>query len=168
MKLINLWGAPGTGKSTTCALLFGLMKLRGLKVEMAREYAKDVVWEKRFHLFEHQNYIFAKQCQRLYVLRDLDWVVTDCPIMLSAYYAPSDYSKHFGPLVREVHDSFDNVNIFLHRTKAYDPMGRMQTELEADVVSKELEAFLKLHVIDYTSMDANIRAPEKILEQLGL
>lgn len=164
MKVINLWGSPGTGKSTTAAGLFFLMKHLSKKVELAREYAKDVVWEKRFHMFDHQNYIFAKQTQRLNILRSLDWVVTDCPLMLSSYYAPDDISRHFKPFVKDVFDSFDNVNIFLTRTKPYDPMGRMQNEMESDAISKELEAFLKLHCIEYFKIEANDEAPEKILK----
>lgn len=39
--VINIFGAPGAGKSTTAAALFALMKLEGYKVELATEHAKD-------------------------------------------------------------------------------------------------------------------------------
>ena len=47
MKVINLFGGPGCGKSTTAADLFARMKLRGLSVELVTEYAKDVVWDEK-------------------------------------------------------------------------------------------------------------------------
>ena len=39
--VINLFGGPGCGKSTTMARLFADLKARGYNVEMVSEFAKD-------------------------------------------------------------------------------------------------------------------------------
>ena len=44
-KIVNLYGGPGTGKSTTAAALFAEMKIRGVNCEYIQEYAKDKAWE---------------------------------------------------------------------------------------------------------------------------
>lgn len=41
-KVINLYGGPGTGKSTTAAMLFAKMKLAGFNCEYVPEFAKDL------------------------------------------------------------------------------------------------------------------------------
>ena len=44
-KIINLYGAPGSGKSTIASGLFFHMKMAGLNVELASEYIKSKVFE---------------------------------------------------------------------------------------------------------------------------
>lgn len=46
-KVINLYGGPGTGKSSTAGMLFAHLKLRGVNCEYVQEYAKDAAWEGR-------------------------------------------------------------------------------------------------------------------------
>ena len=48
-KIINLYGGPGVGKSTTAAGLFYKMKIAGYSCELAYEWIKLKVYEnKRF------------------------------------------------------------------------------------------------------------------------
>ncbi len=47
MTIINLLGGPGSGKSTTAAGLFNIMKTEGMSVEFAGEFAKDLTWSER-------------------------------------------------------------------------------------------------------------------------
>jgi predicted ATPase len=60
LKVINLYGGPGTGKSTTAAALFALMKREGYNVELVTEFAKDLVWTERNKELGDQIYIFGK------------------------------------------------------------------------------------------------------------
>ena len=43
--VINLFGAPGSGKSTTMARLFTDLKQEGYNVEMVSEFVEDLVYE---------------------------------------------------------------------------------------------------------------------------
>jgi len=51
--VINLWGGPGTGKSTSAAHLFGMAKIAGVNAELVQEYVKSWAWEGRtIHSFD--------------------------------------------------------------------------------------------------------------------
>ena len=51
LTVINFFGGPGCGKSTTAAELFAKMKKANYKVELVHEVAKDFIWEEAQHLF---------------------------------------------------------------------------------------------------------------------
>ena len=61
MILINLFGAPGAGKSTGAAYIFSKLKMHGINAELVTEFAKDKVWEESKAVFNNQAYIFGKQ-----------------------------------------------------------------------------------------------------------
>lgn len=164
MKIINLWGGPGCGKSTTAAGLFYLMKVDEYKVELIREYIKDAVYEKR-DIFKDQIYIFGKQNRRQHILHhQVDWAITDSPILLSALYAPKNYYPAFTKLCLQTFASYDNINIVLNRVKPYINLGRNQTEEEAREIDKRVKIFMYENQIPYFEVDGDLHAPEKILE----
>jgi adenylylsulfate kinase-like enzyme len=43
LHVINLFGGPGTGKSTLAAALFTDLKMKGINAELVTEFAKDLV-----------------------------------------------------------------------------------------------------------------------------
>ena len=55
MKVINLWGGPGCGKSTTAAGLFSIMKMRGHKVELVTEYAKELTYDRNLTITKDEE-----------------------------------------------------------------------------------------------------------------
>jgi len=168
MKVINLFGSPGTGKSTTAAGLFFLMKHKGMKVELINEYAKELVWAERHHALSDQIYILAKQNAKLERLRNkVDWVITDSPLLFGLIYKPEDYYAHFTNLLFELWLSYDNECFFLRRTKPYIKLGRTQTESESDALATKISNLLDLyHFNSYTKINATKKAPEVILKKL--
>ena len=151
MIVINLYGAPGAGKSTGAAYLFSQLKLAGINAELVTEFAKDKVWEESKAVFENQVYLFGKQYFRMSrVDGKVDVVVTDSPLLLSSYYNKDEIvlGEEFDKLVTKVAKSYDNINIFINRVKPYNPKGRFQTEEESDLVCIELMDFLKNHNVD--------------------
>ena len=64
-KVINLFGNPGSGKSTTASYLFSEMKALGIEVELVTEVAKDLVWDEDWKRLNNQVYIFSTQLQRI-------------------------------------------------------------------------------------------------------
>lgn len=140
--VINLFGGPGCGKSTTMARLFADLKTRGYNVEMVSEFAKDLVYEQRQETMKDELYIFAKQHHRLFrVIDKVDIVITDRPILLTNIYAslylPDDeFRSDLKRLVRTTFDNFNNLNIVLNREGIeYKTEGRLQ-DLEQ---SKEID-----------------------------
>ena len=84
--IINLYGGPGTGKSTSAAYFYYLLKAQGKNVELVREYVKDWAWEGRKISTYDQIYFLGKQVRRESMLYGkVDWIVTDSPIMMNLY-----------------------------------------------------------------------------------
>lgn len=167
MKVINLLAGPGSGKSTTAAGLFYLMKTQGYKVELVTEYIKYMAYEKRHSVFEDQLYVFAKQHRRMWIMKgQVDWIITDSPLLLSALYSPRNYFKAFIPLVMEAHENYINYNFFITRVKKYAPYGRGQTETEAKALDNRLEFFLNNELIPFKYVDGDKDAPRNILAMI--
>lgn len=51
MIVVNLFGAPGAGKSTGAARIFSNLKMAGINAELVTEFAKDKVWEENKAVF---------------------------------------------------------------------------------------------------------------------
>jgi len=54
MIVVNLFGAPGAGKSTGAAYIFAMLKLMDLNVELITEFAKDKVYEETKKVWNNQ------------------------------------------------------------------------------------------------------------------
>lgn len=163
MLVVNLFGVPGAGKSTGAAYIFAELKLLGVNAELITEFAKDKVWENNVEVFKNQAYIFGKQSFRLSRCRDkVDVLVTDSPLLLSAFYNEDPtLGEEFNKVVRNVFDSYDNINFLLDRVKPYNPVGRNQTEEESDALR---EPMLKmLEGIDYTVVNGDIGGYQNIV-----
>ena len=75
MRVINLFGGPGAGKSTTAAGLFFFMKSDSSfdkSVELVTEFAKDLTYAERFKELQGDNqlYITSKQHSKLHRIED--------------------------------------------------------------------------------------------------
>lgn len=57
--VVNLFGGPGSGKSTGAAYVFARLKMLGYNAELVTEFAKDKTWEKNETALAAQDYITA-------------------------------------------------------------------------------------------------------------
>lgn len=144
MLVVNLFGAPGAGKSTGAAYIFSQLKLRGINAELVTEFAKDLVWSENSTAFDNQVYLMGNQSYRISRLRDkVDVVVTDSPILLGAYYnSDKSIESEINALASKLFHSYDNFNAFVERVKPYNEKGRLQTEEESDGIATDLRQFL--------------------------
>lgn len=166
-KLINMFAGPGAGKSTMAAGLFYRMKTEGFNVELAPEYAKDLVYEGRMSTMKNQLYILGKQHNRIERLKDhVDYIITDSPLLLSYYYGLGQYPDSFYDLVVDIHDSFDNVNYFVSRLKPYSEIGRVQTMEEAKIVDQGIKHMLLENNIKYKEVPGNEEGLNKVVAEL--
>lgn len=156
MRVINLFAGPGTGKSTTSAALFAELKYQGYNTEYIPEYAKDATWEGRGpKVFAAQEYLFGKQHFRLARVADqVDFLVTDSPILQCIAYWDDQYLPSLAKVIREAHNRYDNINIFLERsdTKAYNPKGRNQSEDEARNKDARIRQILDDELLVYRTL----------------
>ena len=147
--IVNLFGGPSTGKSTMAAAIFTELKCQHITCELVQEYAKDKVWEQSFSVLENQIYVFGKQLHRMYRIFDkVDVIVTDSPLLMSIHYGTKE-SYIFKALVLEQHNKTNSLNIFLKREHRYDPIGRIQTEKEAQEMDKQMLDMLVSNSINY-------------------
>lgn len=163
-KVINLYGGPGTGKSTTAAHLFALLKQEGMNAELVTEYAKDKVWEDSISVLGNQVYILGKQYHRMFrLLNKTDVIITDSPLLLSLYYGRHS-GVNFEGLVLDLYRSMENVNVFLRRVKPYSAKGRMQDEGGAREIDVAIHQILEQNGIGFATVDGDMLAAQRIRE----
>src|SRR6185437_1604466 len=126
MLRVYLYGGPGTGKSTTAAQTFALLKQAGRNVELVREFAKDLTWEDRQQTLGFQPYIAAKELWHIERLEgQVEAVVADTSPLLSLIYGAGTNNPLFEDWLVDEHGRHDTLDVFLHRDPArgYNPRG---------------------------------------------
>ena len=152
---------PGAGKSTMAAHLFANLKYAGVDCELASEYAKDLVWEKRHKTFENQVYIFGKQHNRIFrLLGQVQVIITDSPLYLTPIYGGDN--PPLNTLAFCEASKCNNLNIFLLRKKGYNPNGRNHTKAQASSIDKQIEELLISHNIGYHRVEGTPDGAEYI------
>lgn len=143
MLVVSMHAGPGTGKSTTAAQLFALLKHRGHKVELVTEFAKDLCYEQN-PLIQDQLYILAEMNRRFYRLQgQVNIAVTDCPLTLGLVYGKGIYAEPwFRDTTLRLRANYDNFDVFLQRVKPYQRYGRYSTEDEARALDTLIHASL--------------------------
>ena len=158
-KIINIYGGPCSGKSTASAGLFYKMKMLHMSVELVTEYAKDLVYGNRLeHMLDQQEYIFAKQNQRLHRLLDkVDYVITDSPTLLSNVYVDETWccAEQFKELVICTYNSYDNLNIYLHRPEEFQQYGRAHSKEQSEAIDTQVIDVLRRHSLDFYRLTAS-------------
>lgn len=144
MIVVNLFGGPGVGKSTTAAMLFAHYKRRGIRAELAREVAKDMLYQ-GVNLQRNQVLMLGRQYQ---TLKDLETAgtelaISDSPLRLQSVYARHSVSEHilfpFAALIRGMCQEFREVDVLLNRRVPYQTHGREQGEEAARKIDAELK-----------------------------
>jgi len=163
---VNLFGGPGTGKSTLCAGIFSQLKIKGVDCEMALEYVKDLVWEESFEKIKNQVYIFGKQQNRLFRLNGkVDVVITDSPLLNSIVYY-NGHNPHFSDVVMFEFKKLNSANYYINRSFEYIENGRMQTLEAAQKVDRDYKVLLDTNTIPYTQLNAGIENLDRIVDDI--
>jgi len=157
MKVINFFAGPCAGKSTLSAGLFYNMKVQHYNVEYVHEYAKELTWEERYNCLTDQLFVTANQNRMFERLKGkVDWIITDTSLLLSLMYVPDDYYATFEPLLVDVFNSYDNINVFVNRPATYCEIGRNQTLEEAKKIDERMLALFDRLKIPYYETNCNI------------
>ena len=165
--VVNLFGVPGVGKSTGAAYIFAKLKSLGYNAELVTEFAKDKVWEDNKEVFNSQAYIFGKQNFKLSrCMNKVEVIVTDSPILLSAFYNKSgdvELVEALNNCIFTYFKSYNNLNFFLNRTKPYNPIGRFQDEAGSDALVSPLKDLLVANNIDFSQEDGDFNGYDLIV-----
>ena len=89
--IVNIYGGPGAGKSTTALQLVAELKKLGYHADYVSEVAKELVYAKDLEHLDgtliNQSKILSEQKRRLDIMLDnVDVVVTDSPLLLNTVY----------------------------------------------------------------------------------
>lgn len=163
--VVNIFGSPGSGKSTGAAYIFAMLKMQGVNCELVTEFAKDKTWEHNMKALSNQAYVFGKQCYRISrCANQVDVIITDSPLALSTIYNNDpNLGETFNKMVLEVFNSYNNLNYMLQRTKPYNPIGRNQTETESDKIGEDIKTMLTENNILYWCTTGDIDGYKHII-----
>lgn len=168
--IVNLYGAPGAGKSTGSAYIFGQLKMNNISVELVREFVKDKIYEKSEGVFNDQVYILGKQhFRQTNVKGNVDVIITDCPLIVQAYYTDKykfPYADELRQLVLKLYSLENNINYFVNRDKPYNPDGRFQTEADSDSISGNLKEYLDNLGVEYKEINGNITDYDSVVADI--
>lgn len=158
MKVINLFAGPNAGKSTMAFGLAFFMKTKDINTELVTEYAKELVYDNNRIQHMDQLYILAKQNRRLLKLNNqVEWVVTDSPLLLSEIYKPVNYlGDAFSQVVLNLWNTYENYNFLIKRNTGYkfSTIGRLQSSInEAIAIDNKIIELLNYNNISYTEID---------------
>ena len=169
--IVNLFGSPGSGKSTGAAYIFSQLKMQGIDCEYIGEFAKDKCWEGNSFMFdcpENQFYIGAKQFYRVNQINGkVDVAITDSPIFLNSFYNKSEYlGEEYNVVMKRLFDKFENINFFINRVKPYNENGRNQTEEEAKEITKKMKQSLTDNGIFFFERNGDEEGYKLILQEI--
>lgn len=159
--LINILGAPSTGKTSLSAKLFAELKALSLDVEYPSEFIKGWAWEGREISPFDQYYVFGKEVHnQSKFFNKAEIVISDAPVMLTAFYhcfynklnSLSEASRDFYKVATEERN-VKVLNFFLMRRKEYNPNGRYQTQEESDYIAQILRTWLNLEGYNYIDLN---------------
>lgn len=153
IRRINLYAGPGTGKSTTAAWLFSMLKRRSFSVELVQEIVKGWAIERKPIKPFDQAVLFGKQLNSEYhnLAHGIDLVVTDSPILLSSVYSDMNnpelgFGASFKQIAVEFEKQFPAINVILRRNvdkHPYNTQGRYQTLEQAGHLDRIIETAVR-------------------------
>ena len=120
IRRINLYAGPGGGKTTFALDLTIRLKKAGYHGEFVEETYKDRVFSHYTHSWNDQLLFFAEQWKKETIrLEEESCVtVTDCPILMSAFYAQyndQSIAQNLFDMARTLEEKYPSINIFLLR-----------------------------------------------------
>ncbi|MGL5691242.1 MAG: AAA family ATPase [Bacteroidales bacterium] len=170
--IVNLFGGPGTGKSSMASTVFSILKWKGVTCEYVSEYAKELVWSERNKTFEDELYIFAKQHHRIKnCVGKVDVIITDRPLFMSIPYnriygsnknTSVSWDSYYEKLVFETVSMYDNYNIYLTRKKDFNEVGRQESVQTAMVIDDACKESLQEFEMNYITLDGVQSTGEQI------
>lgn len=164
--VVNLFGGPGSRKSTMATSIFSELKWNNVNCEYASEYAKDKTWEKSFNVLSNQIHIFGEQHHRIWrLLESTDVIITDSPLLLSLVYDKSKCEEFKNLVVKEFSKNH-NLNYYLVRQAKYNPAGRSQTLDEAREKDKEIFGMLNALDMGYKLLNGEKSSVEIIVNDI--
>lgn len=152
--VINAYGGPGSGKTTSCMAICAALKKEGYNAEYVQEYAKELVYEENHEMLDgspaHQFSMLKEQMHRMdRLMGKTDFIVTDSPILLNTVYN-KNLTPAYENMVSRLASHYTNFSYFMKRDeKTFKQEGRIHNLKESIQKDKEIQKLLKKHDIYY-------------------
>jgi len=191
LYIINLFGGPGSGKSTTAASLFGAMKslkkqkesfLDQYQIELVTEFAKDKVYDFHHICLENQFFTSGNQYHRMWRVINF-WnyhnykngiIITDSPIINGIFYDTHPKKELLKKVLIEYSEfdeyknnfaGLEQFNYLLIRDHDFEQSGRLQTSEESDKITNDIKKFFNKNNKDLLEIQTS-KAQEFILNDI--
>lgn len=170
MIVVNLFGVPGSGKSTAAAYIFYRLKTLGINCELVTEVAKDLVWDGNKVGIETQMYVSGTQLYRLSRLEGkVDVAITDAPLLLQAVYyyinkCPNPES--FQDVEYESFIKYNNLNYMLPLPDHVDPTGRVEYSDSNMTIQKMILALLSKYDVEFKDIGRASYALDRVVDDV--
>lgn len=179
--IVNLYGAPGAGKSVTAAEVFAELKKKGVTTELVREHVKEFVWAGGNPGVFDELAFFGEQVRRESLLYGkVRVLVTDKPLLMHPFYCfVNGYNElarglilccnaHRNSLADQGHDL---LHVFCELPKdesKFEQAGRLQNYKEARYLDEKLFRFLlECRATPHVSVDGHAATSTKqIVDQI--
>lgn len=175
--VINFIAGPSVGKSLISALVYTELKKNRVKVEYIQEYAKSLVWCKKFDKLNNQYYVSTKQYEiikSLYSVPDIEYIVLDGSLLLGLYYNrsfPTNVSniEKTEKMILEKNSEFNHIYIYLERNVniPFDPSGRVHNEEESKIADYCLKKILSESNYNFKVFKSDINSIQDIIEYIN-
>jgi len=158
---INLFGGPGSGKTTTLHDLISAIKrhpnLQDTITRDVQEYATMLILKNQTNMLKNQTLVTGKQRDMLAEWNGLvDIVVTDSPIALGYFYTNDIYHKF---RVVQMDEQFRRnapycFNVFKERElNEFSKVGRVTDEEQSKSVDAEIWNTVPIHFVQQRGED---------------
>jgi hypothetical protein len=175
--VVNLYGAPCSGKSVKMLQLGVVGKLRGAFCEICAEVAKEYVVQGIPITGEVQRALTREQTRRmLCFVGNVEVVVTDAPPLIGAFYAgyhcmegAAEMVELFEGYRQKIAARADRVaNVYMWRDHPYEPRGRIESEGEDAEIARQMWAFVRERYAEEALFEArSTDSPEALWERVA-
>ena len=172
--VVNLFGGPGIGKTTTANRLVGQLKMNDIDAVYISEYIKELIYKANSDRVSSadkevasklldgslysQSCVFARQKELLDIHVDqVPVIVTDSPLPLNVIYLKDNSEAYNKDVLRCFNDEYLNINIVLQRdpNALFQSEGRIHDKKESVVKDMEIVNFLRNNRINFVSFPVN-------------
>ena len=173
-KVINLVGSPGVGKTLMSCLVFAGLKMRHLKSEYVQEFAKTLVWQKRYEELYNQYYTTFEQYKMIKPLdNQVDYIVCDSGLIIGLFY--NEYNvqnvsnvEKTKKMILSKMSEFENIYIFLERNEEFpfEKEGRLQAEEECKKMDSDFKNLLIENNLPFKTFLSSEKSINSIIEYI--
>jgi hypothetical protein len=154
MILFNIWGAPGSGKTTAATALFLAFKKAHYHVEMVGEQAREHMYsQSTCQLEDNQFLVSASQFERVKRLErfGVDIAIAECPFQQGSLYDEHEiWHDELKAMLKKCAEYFDHThiaghstyNVFVNRAFPYRAGERRETAEEAAAFEPKIREFI--------------------------